>query len=159
MDDRIELTSQHDPNELPPPVTLSRPSLSRQSTWTGPFISSQPADEDQFDAWLPRKVSPDTLKRSLSAETKDPDMQRLMNDYSDFKSQPSRKFFHDVVSVSAFNLPSTRTIHYPPSQDVASEKPFSDCMEDLNLALKEDAGTDCVRTWYNYAKYSRGILC
>lgn len=152
MADHNDLISQNDPDELPPPVTHSSPSPSRQLTRDNTSISHQPSDEDRLDARLALKETLDTLERSLSAKSEDPHMQKLKNDYSDFKSRPSLNFFHDVVTVSTFRLPSTRTFCYPPSEAVTTEETFSDCIEDLALALRENADTECVRTWYGSAE-------
>ena len=147
MEDRIELTSQYDLHDSPLPITASRPSLSRHNTRSD-AVSSQFADEDQSDARLARKASPDTLERCLSVVTEDHDMQMLRKDYKDFKSQPSLAFFRETVSVSAFGSPSIHTAHYPPNEDVFPQMTFSDCIEDLALALNESVDADCVRTWY-----------
>ena len=146
------LTTQNDPDELPLPVTHSSPSPSRQLTRDNTSISHQSSDEDRLDARLALKETLDTLERSLSASSGDPHMQKLKNDYSDFKSRPSLSFFHDVVLVSTFHLPSIRTLCYPPGEAIASEETFSDCIEDLALALRESADTECVRTWYESAQ-------
>ena len=141
------LMSMNDPDELPPPVThYSSSPLTRHSTRNDTLISIQ--SSDQLDAGLASKDNVDTLEKSLSAQSKDPLLQRLKNDYSDFKSEPSLAFFHDAVSVSTFHMPSTRTICYPPGEAVSSGETFSDCLEDLALALREGVDTECVRTWY-----------
>lgn len=148
MADHNDLQSQNDTDELPPPVTHFSPSLSRQLTRDTPSISRQSSDDDRLDARLALKENLDTLERSLSVESEDPHMQELKNDYSDFKSRLSLNFFHNVVAVSTFRLPSTRTACYPPGDAITSEVTFSDCIEDLALALRESADTECVRTWY-----------
>ena len=153
MADHNGLTSQNDLDELPPPVTHSSNSLSRQPTRNNTSSSCQSPGEDQSSALLALKASLDTLERSLSAKSEDPNIQTLKSDYSDFKSRPSLNFFHDVVSVSTFHLPSTRTVCYPPAEDEASGETFSDCIEGLTLALREGADTECVRTWYESAEY------
>ena len=145
-------SSQNDPDELPPPVTYSSTPSSRQLTRNNTSILNQSSSEDKLDTWLALEESLDTLERSLSAKSEDPHIKKLKNDYSDFKSRPSLHFFHDVVSVSTFHLPSTRTIYYPPSEDVALRETFSDCIEDLTLALREGPDTACVRTWYEFDK-------
>lgn len=152
MAEHNDLTSQNDPDELPPPVTHASPSPSRQLTRNDTSISRQSSDEDCIEARQALKKTLDTLERSLSAKLEDPHMQKLKNDYSDFKTRPSLNFFHDVVAVSKFHLPSTRTICYPPGETVTSEETFSDCIEDLALALRESADTECVRTWYDSAQ-------
>ena len=148
MAEHSGLMSINDPDELPPPVTHhSSTSLIGQPTRNDTLISIQ--SSDQLDEGLASKAHPDTLEKSLSA---DPLLQKLKDDYSDFKSEPSLAFFHDAVSVSTFHMPSTRTICYPPGEAVASGKTFSDCLEDLVLALREGVDTECVRTWYVSAK-------
>ena len=147
MADHNGLMSMNDPDELPPPVTHhSSTSLTRQRTRNDTLISIQ--SSDQLDAGLASKDNLDTLEKSLSAQSEDPLLQKLKNDYSDFKSEPSLAFFHDAVSVSTFHMPLTRTICYPPGEAVASGETFSDCLEDLALALREGVDTECVRTWY-----------
>ena len=147
MADHNGLMSMNDPDELPPPVTHhSSTSLPRQPTRNDTLISIQ--SSDQLDAALASKDNLDTLEKSLSTQSEDPLLQKLKNDYSDFKSEPSLAFFHDAVSVSTFHMPSIRTICYPPGEAVASGETFSDCLEDLALALREGVDTECVRTWY-----------
>ena len=148
------LTSQNDPDELPPPVTHPSPPSSRQLTRNNTSVLNQSSNESQLDGWLDLKEeSLDTLERSLSAKSEDPHIKKLKNDYSDFKSRPSLNFFNDVVSVSTFHLPSARTIYYPSDEDVAPGETFSDCIEALTLALRESPDTECVRTWYGSAEY------
>ena len=160
MADHNGLMSVNDPDELPPPVThYSSTSLIRQPTRNDTLISIQ--SSDHLDAGLASKADLDTLEKSLSAQSEDHLLQKLKdelkNDYSDFKSEPSLAFFHDAVSVSTFHMPSTRTICYPPGEAVASGETFSDCLEDLALALREGVDTECVRTWYVYAKHGEAV--
>ena len=157
MADHNDSTSQSDPDELPPPVTHSSLSPSRQLTRNNTSISRQSSDEDQLDGGLAFKEPLDTLEKSLSARSED-HIKKLKNDYSDFKSRPSLSFFHDVVSVSTFHLPSTRIVSYPPGEAVTSEETFSDCIEDLILALREGADTECVRTWYDLLNIEKQSL-
>ena len=147
MADHDGLMSMNDLDALSPPLShYSSTSLVRQPTRNDTVISIQ--SSDPLDAGLSSKPYLDTLEKSLSAQSDDPFLQKLKNDYSDFKSEPSLAFFHDVVSVSTFHLPSIRTICYPPGEVISSRETFSDCLEDLALALREGVGTECVRTWY-----------
>ena len=152
MADHNGLMSHNGLEELPPPVTHPTTPLFRQPTRNDTLISSQSSDEDRFDTKLARKVTLDTLERSFSAKSEDRQIKDLKNDYSDFKSRPSSHFFHDVVSILTSSLPSTRRVCYPPLQAVNSEETFSDCIENLNLALREGADTECVRTWFESQK-------
>ena len=156
MADHNGLMSMNDPDELPPPVThYSSTSLIRQPTRNDTLTSTQ--SSDHLDLGLASKDHLDTLEKSLSAQSEDPFLQQLKNDYSDFKSEPSLNFFHDAVSVLTFHLPSTRKICYPPGEVVASGETFSDCLEDLALALREGVDTECVRTWYVSAKSREAV--
>ena len=156
MADHNGLMSMNNPDELPPPVThTSSTSLIHQPTRNDTLISIQ--SSDQLDTGLASKPCLDTLEKSLSAQSEDPHLQKLKNDYSDFKSRPSLAFFHDAVSVLTFHLPSTRTICYPPGEAFPSGETFSDCLEDLALALREGSDMECVRTWYVSAKYREAV--
>lgn len=147
MADHHGLMSMNDPDELPPPVThSSSTSLTRQLTRNDTLISIQ--SSDALHAGSASKTDLDTLEKSLSAQSGDPLLQKLKNDYSDFKSEPSLAFFHDAVSVSTFHMPSTRTICYPQRECVGSGITFSDCLDHLALALREGVDTECIRTWY-----------
>ena len=147
MADHDGLMSTTDPDELSPPVTHhSSTSLIRQPTRNNTLTSIQ--SSDQLEAGPTSKVYLDTLEKSLSAQSEDILLQELKNNYSDFKSEPSLTFFHNAVFVSTFHIPSTRKIHYPLGEAVASGESFSDCSEDLALALREGVDDECVRTWY-----------
>ncbi len=150
MADHDGLMSQIDLDALPPPVTHFSTSIIRHPTRNDSLFSTQ--SSDPLDEGISFKAPLDTLERSLSAQSENPLLQKLKNDYSDFKSEPSLEFFRDVVSVLTFHLPSTRTICYPQGDVDTSEKTFSDCLERLALALREGVDTECVRTWYVSAK-------
>ena len=151
MADHDGLMPMNDPDEFHPPVTHhSSDSLIRQPTRNDTLISIQ--SSDQLEAGETSKVYLDTLEKSLSAPSEDALLQELKNNYSDFKSEPSLTFFHNAVSVWTFHIPSIRKIQYPLGEAVASGETFSDCSEDLALALRECVDDECVRTWYVSAK-------
>ena len=150
MADHNGLMSQIDLDALPTPVTHASSPISRQVTRNDTLVSVQ--SSDLLVEGLSSKAPLDTLEKSLSAQSEKPLLQKLKNDYSDFKSEPSLTFFHETVSVLTFHLPSTRTICYPQGDVVTPGETFSDCLENLALALREGVDTPCVRTWYASAE-------
>ena len=155
MADHNDPISPNDPHILPPPIPHSSTSLFRQPTRNDTSISYQ---SSVLDPSLALKEPFDILEKSLSAKSEDPLIQKLQNDYSDFKSRPCRAFFRDRVSVLTFHLPSTRTICYPSVEIEDPEETFSDCIEKLTMALREGADTECVRTWYEPANFKKRLL-
>ena len=144
MTDQEDLSSRICMNELPPPVTQSRRSISSESN--SPIILLPINTIGQHNEAKPYPNS-DKIERLLCSKKVSPEKCQLLDDYSQFKLRPDRGFFHQMVQLSSYEPSTTQESSYLPNEPPNVEKSFSEHLDHFIDAIQNNTESTCVRTW------------